>query len=105
MAKHSAIAVLLASAAMFIATSVGVAFADPLDSVVSPVPSPGPFTAVVPESAPVPNIGTGAELNMIKLQSLVSQRQQAVQLTTEMLEQMNQTTKDVLKNCPTCFGP
>ena len=99
MAKHSAIAVLLASAAMLIATPVGVAFADPLDSVMAPVPSPGPYTAATS------GIGTGAELNMIQLQSLVSQRQLAVQLTQQMMEQMNQTTKDVMKNCPTCFGP
>lgn len=84
---------------MLIATPVGVAFAEPLDSVVSPIPSPGPYTA------PTVGIGTGAELNMVQLQSLVSQRQLTVQLTTEMLEQMNQTTKDVIKNCPTCFGP
>ena len=99
MAKHAAIAVLLASAAMVIATPVGVAFADPLDSVVSPVPSPRLHTA------PVPDIGTGAELNMIQLQSLMSQRQLAVQLTQQMMEQMDQTTKGVMKNCPTCFGP
>lgn len=39
-----------------------------------------------------------AEMNMIQLQSLVSQRQLAVQLTTQLMQTMHETTKHVVGN-------
>lgn len=39
-----------------------------------------------------------AELNMIQLQSLVSQRQLAVQLTTQLMQTLNETSKQVVGN-------
>ncbi|MBX3213572.1 MAG: hypothetical protein KF850_16150 [Labilithrix sp.] len=38
------------------------------------------------------------ELDMIKLQSLVSQRQLAVQLTTQLMQTLNETSKQVVGN-------
>lgn len=40
----------------------------------------------------------GSELSMIRIQSLVSQRQQAVQLTTQMLQGIKQVTDSLIKN-------
>ena len=42
--------------------------------------------------------GLGGELAMISLQSLVSQRQTALQLTSGMMQAMNDTTNTVLQN-------
>ncbi len=40
----------------------------------------------------------GAELNMIQLQSLMSERQTAVQLTTNLLKALNQSQKSIINN-------
>lgn len=45
-----------------------------------------------------PPSGPGAELGMINLQSLVSQRQEATQLASAMLDAMNDSTSSVIKN-------
>lgn len=42
--------------------------------------------------------GVGTELDMIGLQSLISQRQQAVQLTSNVLKKMNDTTSAIAHN-------
>jgi hypothetical protein len=39
-----------------------------------------------------------SELSMIQLQSVVSQRQLAVQMTTELMSAMNESTKEVAGN-------
>jgi hypothetical protein len=86
------------AAAMLFALPAAVAFADP-------PPPPGPSSTLIPRDVVLPQPAENGELSMSQLQSLVSQRQLAVQLTQQMMESMDQTTKDVLKNCPTCFGP
>jgi hypothetical protein len=63
------------------------------------------LTAVIPDTAVIPSIGSGAELTMIQLQDLMSQRQNDLELTRQIMERMNQTTRDMMKNCPTCFAP
>ena len=40
----------------------------------------------------------GAELNMIQLQSLISQRHTALQMTTNILQHMHDTTKGIMNN-------
>jgi hypothetical protein len=40
----------------------------------------------------------GGELYMIRLQSLLSQRQMAIQLTTNMLRAMNESTRTIAGN-------
>ena len=40
----------------------------------------------------------GGQMNMIMLQSMISQRQTMIQLTTNMLRAMNDTTSTVIKN-------
>ncbi|MBR1151067.1 hypothetical protein [Bradyrhizobium sp. JYMT SZCCT0428] len=40
----------------------------------------------------------GGELHMIRLQSLISQRQMAIQLTTNMLRAMNDSTRTIAGN-------
>jgi hypothetical protein len=42
------------------------------------------------------HVSSEAELQMIELQSLVSQRATAIQLTTNLMSTMNQSTKDVV---------
>jgi len=42
--------------------------------------------------------GVGGELDMINLQSLISQRQQTVQLTSSVLKKMNDTTSAIVHN-------
>jgi hypothetical protein len=42
------------------------------------------------------DVGKGAELEMINLQSLVSQRQMAVQISTQMLSKMNETYMSIV---------
>lgn len=44
------------------------------------------------------SISKGSELNMIQLQALVSQRQLAIQLTTQMMQTMHESSKQVLGN-------
>jgi len=44
------------------------------------------------------NMSKAAEMNMIQLQSLVSQRQLAIQLTTQMMQTMHESSKQVLGN-------
>ena len=44
------------------------------------------------------DLGSGAELNMINLQSMVSQRQTFVQLTTNMMQSIDQGAKDIVGN-------
>ncbi|ETR75942.1 hypothetical protein X566_21175 [Afipia sp. P52-10] len=44
-----------------------------------------------------------SELRMIQLQSAVSQRQSAVQMTTRMMRGIEDSRRQVLKNCPDCF--
>jgi hypothetical protein len=45
------------------------------------------------------NGGTnGGELAMIQLQSQMSQRQTAIQTTTQMLSSLNSTTKSIINN-------
>lgn len=43
-------------------------------------------------------ISKGAELSMIQLQSLVSQRQLAIQLTTQLMQTLNESSKQVVGN-------
>jgi hypothetical protein len=46
---------------------------------------------------------SGSELSMIQLQSVVSRRQQDLQLTTGMMNSMNQANKGIIGNmCRTC---
>ena len=40
----------------------------------------------------------GGELHMIRLQSLLSQRQMAIQLTTHMVRAMNDSTRTIAGN-------
>ncbi|MBR1267159.1 hypothetical protein JQ629_06510 [Bradyrhizobium sp. AUGA SZCCT0222] len=40
----------------------------------------------------------GGELDMISLQSMMTQRHMAVQLTTTMLRAMNDTTSTIIRN-------
>jgi hypothetical protein len=73
-----------------------------------PPPPPGPYSSVIPRDALVPGLTASpenGEMNMTQLQSVVSERQLAVQLTQRLMEQMDQTTRDMMKNCPSCFGP
>jgi hypothetical protein len=44
------------------------------------------------------NLSKSCEMNMIQLQSLVSQRQMAVQLTTQLMQTMQESSKQVLGN-------
>ncbi len=44
------------------------------------------------------NLSKGSELNMIQLQSLVSQRQLAIQLTTQMMQAAHEAKKQVVSN-------
>jgi hypothetical protein len=44
-------------------------------------------------------ISKSAELNMIQLQSLVSQRQLAVQLTTQLMQSVHESMKGIAANC------
>jgi len=44
------------------------------------------------------NLSKASEMNMIQLQSLVSQRQLAVQLTTQMMQTLHESSKQVLGN-------
>jgi hypothetical protein len=97
MLTRTAIGTALAGAILF-AGPAALSFADP-------PPPPGPSSSVTPRNVVVPDASEDGDLYMIELQDQVNQRQRAVQLTQQMLEQMNQTTKDVMKNCPTCFGP
>ena len=46
----------------------------------------------------LPDLSRGAELYMIELQSLVSQRQLAVQLTTRLLQMLNEMSKQIIGN-------
>ncbi len=46
----------------------------------------------------VSNLTKAGEMDMIQLQSLVSQRQLAVQLTTQLLQSLNETSKQVVGN-------
>jgi len=46
----------------------------------------------------LPDRSRGAELYMIELQSLVSQRQLAVQLTTRLLQMLNEMSKQIIGN-------
>lgn len=43
------------------------------------------------------DVGKGAELEMINLQSMVSQRQMAVQITTQMISKMNETNLSIIQ--------
>jgi hypothetical protein len=55
-----------------------------------------PATAL--SSANQSQLNSDAELNMIQLQSLMSQRQNAIQTTTNMLNGMNDNLNTVAKN-------
>lgn len=44
-------------------------------------------------------VSKSAELNMIQLQSLVSQRQLAVQLTTQLMQAVHESMKGIAANC------
>ena len=44
------------------------------------------------------NMTKAGEMNMIQLQSLVSQRQLAVQMTTQLMQTANDTLKQVVGN-------
>jgi hypothetical protein len=46
----------------------------------------------------VNDLGGDAELNMIKLQSLMSQRQAAIQLTSNLLKTLNDSEKNIVQN-------
>jgi hypothetical protein len=49
------------------------------------------------------NMRGAGELTMIQLQNTVSQRQQVLQLTTNMMNSTNRSSKNMIKNCPNCF--
>ena len=53
-------------------------------------------TAVLPGANAALN--SDSELQMIQLQSTMSQRQNAIQMTTNMLNAMNQSQKNIAKN-------
>jgi IPT/TIG domain len=60
-----------------------------------------PTSVLVPlggASTAVANPSSGNELQMIELQSMVSKRATAVQMTTNVLNSMNETNKEVAKN-------
>ena len=42
--------------------------------------------------------GSGSELNMVRLQSLIAQRQTIVQATSNMVRAMNGSTSSIIKN-------
>ena len=44
------------------------------------------------------NLSKDSEMQMIQLQALVSQRQLAIQLTTQMMQAMNEGAKGVVSN-------
>lgn len=44
------------------------------------------------------NLGAGRDLAMVELQSIVSQRQTALQLTTNLLNTMNESTRSITSN-------
>ena len=44
------------------------------------------------------DLGSGRELSMIELQSVVSQRQTALQLTTNLMNTMNQSAQGIVQN-------
>ena len=44
------------------------------------------------------HVSGGGELQMLNLQSLISQRQMAIQLCTTMLRAMNQSTRTIAGN-------
>jgi hypothetical protein len=43
-------------------------------------------------------LSRGAELYMLRVQSLVSQRQLSVQLTTQLLQRLNEMSKKIIGN-------
>ncbi len=45
-----------------------------------------------------PHVGGGGELNMIQIQSLLSQRALAVSITTGMMQAMNDSQKGIIGN-------
>ena len=44
------------------------------------------------------DVGKGAELEMINLQSMVSQRQMAVQITTQLIAKLSETTQNIISH-------
>lgn len=44
-----------------------------------------------------------SELQMIQLQSVMSQRQQALQTTQRIAQSTEDARRQALKNCPSCF--
>jgi hypothetical protein len=91
LAKRAALALTLACGTAIGAS--GVAAAGPVYAPVDTAAS-----RVAANELVAPTNQSGAELSMIELQSVVSQRQLAVQLTTSMLEAMNESLKDVARN-------
>ncbi|HEY3351502.1 MAG TPA: hypothetical protein VGM13_17125 [Thermoanaerobaculia bacterium] len=63
-----------------------------------PTPTPSPMRRVKAPAAQNPNHSQGAELEMINLQSLVSQREMAVQLATQLSGRLNESSRTVAAN-------
>jgi hypothetical protein len=47
--------------------------------------------------------GKNSEMDMIQLQSAMSQRQTAIQLTSSILQKTEESKRQMLSNCPSCF--
>lgn len=82
---------------LFVASIVSLAIS--LPAAAGPASKPAAH-AIKP--APVKSAGTdvnrGGDLNMVRLQSSVSQRQMTIQMTQRIAR-----STDTLKNCPACF--
>jgi hypothetical protein len=91
LAKRAALALTLACGTAIGAS--GVAAAGPVYAPVNTAAS-----RVAASDLGAPTNQSDAELSMIQLQSVVSQRKHAVQLTTSMLEAMNESLNDVARN-------
>lgn len=47
---------------------------------------------------------TEGELQMPQLQNQISQRGQALRMAQNMTDAMDRSTRDLIRNCPSCFG-
>lgn len=87
---------LFAAAVLSLAVSLPAA-AEPVVSGKAPSAAQATRTAAIKRAETGSN--KSSELQMVRLQNSVSQRQAAIQTTTRIL----QSTGNPLKNCPACF--
>ena len=61
-------------------------------------PQPLPPRWASGQEPPAASIGEAGELEMVDLQSLMSERQQAIQLLTNLFGKLGETSSDVISN-------